>query len=341
MSVHLMTDMERYSRQTVLEHLGKRGQKKLLGSRITVVGLGALGTVSASLLARAGAGHLRLIDRDVVELVNLQRQVLYEEEDIGFPKAMKAAERLRLANSAIEIEGLAKDVNGADVLELLKGSDVVMDGTDNLETRFLINEACAEMDIPWVHAAVIGTEGRVMAVIPGKTACFRCYIKEAPTPGTLPTCETAGVLNSVAAATASLQVTEAVKLILGEEPSGHLMVLDGWSPELLRIKIPRNRNCPVCVGGEREYLGGRKKQSIAAMCGGDTISFDPLRGGDVDLAGLALRLRKVGKVKVAGSVVVFETGKHRMTIFQDGRALMKGVSSPVEARSLYSKYIGL
>ena len=336
-----MTDMERYSRQTVLERLGRKGQRKLLGSKVTVVGLGALGTVSATLLARAGVGHLRLIDRDVVELVNLQRQVLYEEEDVGFPKAPKAAERLRLANSEIEIEGLAKDVNGPDALGLLGGADLVLDGTDNLETRFLINEACVELDIPWIHAAVIGTEGRVMAVVPGKTACFRCYIKGAPAPGTLPTCETAGVLNSVATATASLQVTEALKLMLGEEPSGHLMVLDGWSPDLLRIKMPRDRRCPVCAGRKREYLGGRRKQAIAAMCGGDTISLDPLRGGDIDLAGLALRLRKVGRVKVAGSVVVFETGKHRMTIFQDGRALMKGVSGPVEARSLYSKYIGL
>ena len=341
MSDHHMSQMDRYSRQTVLEQLGEKGQRRLLDARISVIGLGALGTVSSTLLTRAGVGHITLIDRDVVELVNLQRQVLYGEDDVGLPKAVVAAARLRQVNSSIKIEGLAKDVNSANVLGLLKGSDLVLDGTDNLETRFLINEACVETGTPWVHAAVIGTEGRVMPIIPGKTACFRCFSKSLPAPGTLPTCETAGVLNSVAAATASMQVTEAIKLIVGKKPSGHLMVLDGWSPELLKIKMPRSKSCPACVGGRREYLGGMRPQIIAALCGSNTVSFDPLHKGKVDLAGIAMRLGKIGKVKVAGGVVVFETGKHGMTIFEDGRALIRGARDTGEARSLYSRYIGL
>jgi molybdopterin/thiamine biosynthesis adenylyltransferase len=336
-----MSKLDRYSRQTVLEQLGKEGQRRLLDEHVSVVGLGALGTVSATLLARAGIGRITLIDRDVVELVNLQRQVLYAEDDIGLPKALVAAARLRQMNSSIKVEGLAKDLNSVNVLGLLKGSGLVLDGTDNLESRFLLNEACVETETPWVYSGVIGTEGRVMSIVPGKTACFRCFSRSLPAPGSLPTCETAGVLNSVAAATASLQVTEAIKLMVGEKPAGHLLVLDGWSPELLRIKMPRSSNCPVCVNGRREYLGGRKRQVIASLCGGDTISFDPLHTGKVDLASIAMRLRKIGKVKVAGGVVVFETGRHRMTIFEDGRALIKGARSSGEARSLYSKYVGI
>lgn len=337
----LMPEPGRYSRQTVLGQLGKKGQRKLLGSHVAVVGLGALGTVSATLLARAGVGHLKLIDRDVVELVNLQRQVLYEEEDVGLPKALTAAERLTRVNSSIRIEARAKDLSHVNVRELLAGSDVVVDGTDNLETRFLVNEAALEMNLPWIYGGAIGTEGRVMTIVPGKTACFRCFTRARPSPGALPTCETAGILNSVAAATASLQVTEAIKVILGEPPSGHLLVLDGWSPELLRIRVERSKDCPACVGGKKEFLGGKKPQVITAMCGQKTMSLDPLYKGEVDLDALGRRLRKIGKTRVTGSNVFFEVGDHRLTIFKDGRALIQGTDSAETARSLYSKYVGL
>lgn len=336
-----MPATDRYSRQIVLERIGKKGQKKLLDSHVTVVGLGALGTVSSTLLARAGVGHLRVIDRDVVELVNLQRQVLYEERDVGLPKALRAAEALQRVNSSIEVTGIAKDVNYSNAVELLAGLDVVVDGTDNLETRFLINEACVETGTPWVYGGAIATEGRVMAVVPGKTACFRCFTKGPPRPGLLPTCETAGILNSVAAATASMQVTETIKLLLGGKPGGTLMVFDGWSPELVQIRIQRNKACPVCVSGKRELLGGRKPQVIAALCGQNTISFDPLHKGKIDLAGLGKRLRKIGKVKIAESVMFFEVGDYKLTIFEDGRALIKGTDSADMARSVYSKFIGL
>ncbi len=335
-----MEEIDRYSRQTVLERIGKAGQRKLVGSKVTIIGLGALGTTIATLLARAGIGHLRLIDRDVVELVNLQRQILYEEEDVGFPKAVKAAKRLRRVNSTIEIEDIAKDVNYSNVLELIKGSDLIMDGTDNIETRFLVNEACIKLGLPWVYGGAIGTEGRVFAIVPKKTACFRCFSR-VPPPGLIPTCETVGILNSVATATASLEVTEAMKLILGEEPSGNMLVLDGWPPDLLAIKIKRNKECPICIGGKKEFLDTRKPQIIATLCGGNTISFDPLYKGKIDLRALEKRLKKVGKARMAGPVLIFEIGQQKLTIFQDGRGLINGVKNEEEARSLYSKYVGL
>jgi len=336
-----MPSLERYSRQIVLGRIGKTGQRKLLGSHVTVVGLGALGTTISTLLARAGRGRLRRIDRDVVELVNLQRQILYDEGDIGLPKAAVAADRIKRINSSIKVEGIAKDVNITNVLDLLDGSDVVVDGTDNLETRFVVNEACVEMGIPWVYGGAIGTEGRAMAIVPGKTACFRCFTKGPPSPGLLPTCETAGILNSVATATASLEVTEAIKLLLGDEPSGYMAVLDGWEPELLRIKVERSRTCPVCVGGKREYLGGRSPSVFSTLCGRSTVSFDPLHKGDLDMAALARRLRKIGKVRRAGSIILLEVGGYGLTIFPDGRALIKGTEKEEVAKSLYSKYIGL
>ncbi len=335
-----MVKVNRYSRQTVLDCIGKTGQRRFAASKVTVIGLGALGTITATLLARAGIGHLRIIDRDVVELVNLQRQILYEEEDVGFPKAVKAAEKLRRINSTIKIEGIAKDVNYSNVLDLIKGSNLIMDGTDNIETRFLVNEACVRLGTPWVYGGAIGTEGRVFAIVPGKTACFRCFSRNPP-PGLIPTCETVGILNSVATATASLEVTEAMKLLLGEEPSGKMLVLDGWPPELLAIKIKRNTECPICAAGKKEFLGTKKPQIITTLCGGNTISFDPLYKGKVDLNALAKRLKKVGKVRMAGPVLVFDIGQQKLTIFQDGRGLIKGARNEEEARSLYSKYIGL
>jgi len=336
-----MVNSERYSRQTVLDNIGEGGQKKLSMSRVTVVGLGALGSVIVTLLGRAGVGHLRLIDRDIVELVNLHRQILYEEADVGMPKALRAVDKIRKINSDIEVEGVAKDMNYANAIDLLDGSQLIMDGTDNLETRFLINEACLELDVPWIYGGAIGVEGRVMTIVPGKTACFQCFTRNIPAPGALPTCEITGILNSVASATASFQVTEAIKLLLGEKTTGDLFVLDGWSPELIRMKIKRREDCPACIKKEKEFLGGKKPQAIAALCGQNTISFDPLRKGDIDLPVLSERLSKVGKVRTSEPVILFEVDKYELTIFKDGRALIKGTNSEEVAKTLYSKYIGL
>ncbi len=332
---------DRYARQTILPEIGPEGQEKLSAATVAVVGLGALGTVSAGLLARAGVGHLRLVDRDVVELNNLQRQVLFDERDIDLPKAEAAAARLLAANSDIRIEPVAKDVNPSNAESVLAGADLVVDGTDNMEARFLINEVAVKRGCPWVYGGAIATHGMALAIVPKATACFRCFLPKMPAPGSLDTCETAGILNTVSSVVASIQAAEALKLLLGNPPSGELLVFDGWTNELQRLRIARRRDCPACVRGEAEFLGARRGQVIAALCGGRTISIDPLHAGEVDLAGVEARLRKLGPVKSLGTVLVFEADGARFTLFSDGRALIRGTDEPERARALYAKYVGM
>ena len=335
-----MPPPNRYRRQEVLPEIGVEGQRKLAGARAVVVGLGALGSMSSDLLARSGVGHLRLVDRDVVELTNLQRQLLYSERDVDRPKAEAAAERLRSVNSEIEIEPVSKDVHSATVRGILRGADVVVDGTDNLETRFLINEAAIESNIPFVYGGAIATYGMAFAIRPPVTACFRCFNPKAPPPGSLPTCETAGIFNAASAMVGAIQAGEALRLLLGETPSGALYVVDGWRPDVQKIRIARRADCPTCVLGEREYLGARRAQVLASLCGSDTISLDPVHRGTIDMEAVANRLAVLGSTRRAGGVLVAEVEGHRLTIFPDGRALIRGVKDEAEARGVYAKYVG-
>lgn len=336
-----MPSAERYRRQTVLPEIGVKGQQALSRSRVAVVGVGALGCVAADLLARAGVGHLRLVDRDIVELVNLQRQTLYSEDDLDRPKAEAAAERLAKVNSEVEIEGVPKDVHAATVGDVLRDANLVVDGTDNLETRYLLNEAALDRRIPFVYGGAIGTYGMVLAIASPATACFRCLNPKPPAPGTLPTCETAGVFNAVAAQVGALEAGEALRLLLGEPPSGDLLVVDGWRPEIQRIRVARRQDCPACVKGEREYLAAKRPQILASLCGSDAVSVDPLRRQPVDLDALGERLRKLGTVRRSGSVLVADVEGHHLTIFADGRALLRGVSGEAQARAAYAKYVGV
>jgi len=331
----------RYLRQTILPEIRTEGQGKISAATVAVIGLGALGTVSAGLLARAGVGHLRLVDRDVVELTNLQRQVLFDEGDLDLPKAEVAARKLRAVNSSITVDGIAKDVHAANIEPLLEGVDLVVDGADNMELRFLLNEVAIRRALPWVYGGAIATSGMAMAVVPKVTACFRCFLPQMPAPGSLPTCDTAGILNTVSSVVGSLQAAEAIKLLVGERPSGELLMFDGWTTELQRLRIARRKDCPACVKGETDLLGARRGQVIAAMCGGGTISIDPAHKGDIDLAGVEGRLRRLGAVKSLGSVLVFEADGARFTLFSDGRALIRGTDDPERARSLYAKYVGM
>ena len=336
-----MAASDRYVRQTILPEIGRGGQEKLSAATVAVVGLGALGTVSANLLARAGVGHLRLVDRDVVELSNLQRQVLFDERDIDAPKAEAAAAKLLAANSGIRVEPVARDVNGPNAESILAGVDLVLDGTDNMEARFLVNEVSIKRGFPWVYGGAIAAHGMALAIVPKVTACFRCFLPQMPAPGSLPTCETVGILNTVSSVVGSLQAAEAIKLLLGHPPSGELLVFDGWASDLQRIRIARREDCPACVRGEAELLGARRGQVIAALCGSKTISVDPVHKGEVDLAGLEGRLRRLGPVRSLGSVIVFEAGGATFTVFADGRALIRGTDDPERARSLYAKYVGM
>lgn len=335
-----MPPTDRYRRQTVLPEIGAKGQAALGRSRVTVVGVGALGCVVAELLARAGVGHLRLADRDVVELVNLQRQTLYTEDDIDRPKAEVAAERLRRVNSTIEIDAITKDVHAATVGEVLRDAGLVVDGTDNLETRYLLNEATLDRHIPFVYGGAIGTYGMVLAISSPTTACFRCLNPKPPAPGTLPTCETAGIFNPVAAQVGALEAGEAIRLFLGEPPSGDLLVVDGWRPEIQRIRVERRQDCPACVQGERDFVGAKRMQVLASLCGSDTFSLDPLRRTPVDLDALGERLGKLGSVKRSGNVLVADVEGYHLTVFADGRTLLRGVSGEAQARAAYAKYVG-
>ena len=336
-----MSPPNRYIRQTILPEIGPQGQERLARSTVAMIGLGALGTVSAGLLARAGVGRLRLIDRDVVEVNNLQRQVLFDEDDVDLPKADVAARKLRAVNSSVAIEGIAKDVHAANIEPLLEGADLVVDGADNMELRFLLNEASLKRGVPWVYGGAIATHGMAMAIVPRVTACFRCFLPHVPAPGSLPTCDTAGILNTVSSVVGSLQATEAIRLLVGEPPRGELLVFDGWAEELQRLRVSRRTDCAACVKGETEFLGARRGQVIAALCGGETISIDPAHRGDIDLAGVESRLRRLGAVRSLGNVLVFEADGARFTLFSDGRALIRGTDDPERARSLYAKYVGM
>ena len=330
----------RYARQLVLPEIGSEGQRRLAASRAVVVGLGALGALAAGLLARAGVGRLRLIDRDLVERTNLQRQLLYDEADVGAPKAEVAAERLRQANPEIAIEGFARDVNRATAEALLRDADVIVDGTDNMETRFLLNEAALAWNRPFVYAGVIGTEGMVFAVVPPEGACLRCLLPQLPLPGSLPTCDTVGVMNSVAAVVAGIEMTATLKVLLGRPPSGELVAFDGWMNDLRHLRVGRRPDCPACVGGLREFLGARRGSVIAALCGGDVVSVDPLLDEEIDLEGLAGRLASVARVRRAGTILVAEVDGYTLTVFRDGRALIRGAGDDTTARSVYARFVG-
>lgn len=331
---------DRYRRQTVLPEIGTKGQRALSRARAVVVGLGALGSISADLLARAGVGHLRLVDRDVVELVNLQRQSLYSEEDLDRPKADAAAARLRRVNSEIDVEAMPKDVHASTAADVLRDADIIIDGTDNLETRFLLNEAALDAKLPFVYAGAIATYGMLFAIRSPDTACFRCFNPKLPPPGSLPTCETAGIFNAVSALIGAIQAGEAMRLLVGHPPSGDLLVVDGWRPDIQKIHVARHADCAACVRGEREFLGAKKPQVLASLCGSETISLDPIRRDRIDLDGLGRRLEKLGTVRRAGSVLMAEVEGRRLTVFADGRALIRGVKDEAEARSVYAKYVG-
>jgi len=332
---------DRYRRQTVLPEIGVKGQQALRRANAVIVGLGALGSVSSDLLVRAGVGHVRLVDRDVVELVNLQRQTLYSEADVDKPKAEAAAERLGRVNSDVRIEAIPRDVHSATAKDILRDADIVLDGTDNLETRFLLNEAAMDIGIPFVYGGAIATYGMVFSIRSPETACFRCFNPTTPAPGSLPTCETAGIFNAVSAHVGAIQAGEALRLLVGESPSSDLLLIDGWSPEIQKIHLTRRSDCSACVRGEREYLGVRRTQVLASLCGSDTISLDPIHAGAIDLDMLGRRLEALGIARRAGGVLVADVEGRRLTVFPDGRALIRGVKDETEARSIYAKYIGV
>lgn len=337
---------DRYARQTVLSVVGEEGQRKLLQSRVTIVGCGATGTVLANHLARAGVGHLRIVDRDFVEGNNLQRQLLFDEEDVrgGTPKARAAEARLRAVNSEIEIEGVVADVHAGNIEDLIRDADLVLDGTDNFETRYIVNDACVKLGKPWVYCGVVSTYGMTMLVRPGETACLRCLFPDLPAPGSSATCDTAGVLGPAVSVIASLAATEGMKWLVGAEEAlaQGLVNVDVWDLAWHRFQVERKPDCPCCGQREFPFLEVGTASHATSLCGRNAIQITLTRPAALDLEALAERLRKTGdgEVIVNRYLVKFRTGNYLLTVFPDARAIIQGTTEEPVARTLYARYVG-
>jgi molybdopterin-synthase adenylyltransferase len=337
-------ESDRYARQRLFAPFGGGAQEKLAASRVTLVGCGALGTHLAQHLVRAGVGRLRICDRDFVELNNLQRQVLFDEQDVreNLPKAAAAAAKLARVNGGVAVEPRVVDVNPSNVGSLIADADLVLDGTDNFETRFLLNDACVKGKKPWVYGGCVGAEGMVLAVIPGKTACFRCFVPDPPEPGSVPTCDTAGVLGPAVGVVASLQSAEALKLLTGhaEALAEGLVTVDVWGNRQHVFRMARNPECPACGKGRYDYLEGAASGGATALCGRNAVQVSPAEGAAVDLAALERRLAAVGKVKRNEYLLRLDADGFEVTVFPDGRAIVRGTDDPARARAVYAKYVG-
>ena len=332
----------RYSRQVLFEPIGGSGQEKLGKSSVTVIGLGALGTVIASNLCRAGVGHLKLVDRDFVELSNLQRQILFDEEDaLGrLPKAIAAAEKLRKINSEVRIEPVIADVSARNIEQFVAGSSLVMDGLDNLETRFLINDACVKTGTPWIYGGAVGSVGATMSIVPGKTPCFRCLVYQEPPPGSMPSCDTVGVLSAITGTVASLECAEALRLLTGHEPSRTVLCIDVWEREFRELEIERQPDCPVCGEGKYEFLTGVRTSWTTVLCGRNAVQIVPPSEQEISLPLLQERLSRVRPVHYNGFLLSFEIGDREFVLFPTGRAIVRGTTDEAEARTLYARYVG-
>jgi adenylyltransferase/sulfurtransferase len=341
---------EKYSRQILFAGIGEAGQEKLLGASAALVGCGALGTVAANLLVRAGVGRLRIVDRDFVEPSNLQRQTLFEESDArdSLPKAVAAERRLRAVNSGVQIEGVVADLTPKNATDLLSGFHLILDGTDNFETRLLVNDAAISLGTPWIYAAAVASYGVTMTILPGQTACLACLLengRDSPLGGVPSesgeTCDTAGVLGSAASVVASIEATEAIKFLAGKTAAlhGRLASCDVWSGKFQSVRVARNLECRACARREFTYLEGQAQPHIT-MCGRDSVQIHE-RSRRIDLNELGRRLTNAAANEVRSNDFLLRCriSPYELTIFADGRAIVKGTQDPAVARSLYARYI--
>jgi molybdopterin/thiamine biosynthesis adenylyltransferase len=337
-----VTPEERYSRQVLFRGIGAEGQRRLAAARVTVVGCGATGSALASLLARAGVGSLRIIDRDYVEPSNLQRQSLFDENDAAesVPKAIAAARKIAAFNSEIAVEPQVADLTPANVESLLAHSDLVLDGTDNFETRYLVNDYAVQQGVPWIYGAAVGSYGVSMDILPGETACLACVFLAQPR-GVVETCDTSGILNSAVNLVASIEATEALKLLVGarDRLRRTLLSFDVWSNERSEISAARPRpDCQTCAKREFIHLDGKGRPHIT-LCGRNSVQIHE-RERPIDFAEMSERLKPHGAVRHNDLVLKFWRDDYEMTLFPDGRAIIKGTSDPAVARSLYARYVG-
>ena len=344
MTVRAPSPAGRYSRQELFAGIGPEGQDKIRAAQVVVVGCGALGSALAEMMVRAGVKRLVVVDRDYVEESNLQRQSLFEEQDAaqGLPKAVAAEARLRRINSGVEVKGVVADVAPDTVDDLLRGADLVLDGTDNFEARFLVNDVCVREGIPWVYGACVGAYGLALLVRPRVSPCLRCVLEEMPPPGSGPTCDTAGVVAPIVHVVAGLQAGEALKVLAGRTESllAGVVTVDLWQGLFevmdLRAQAP---SCPACTQGRYDYAAA-SAQGTAVLCGRDAVQVRAPRGTRVDLRALAARLAPAGTVTANEHLVRFVGGDGELVVFADGRAIVKGVKDAAQARGLYAKYVG-
>jgi adenylyltransferase/sulfurtransferase len=343
-SKRLATD-DRYSRQILFAGIGAEGQQHLRASRALIVGCGALGSAQVEALARAGVGHLRIADRDFVEASNLQRQAMFTEKDAAdrIPKAVAAARHVKELNSEIAVEPEVLDVNHSNVERLIERCDVVLDGTDNFSTRYLLNDACVKHEVNWVYGAAVGSYGVTMTIRPHQTPCLSCVFEEAPPAASAPTCDTAGVIMPIISIVAAVQVTETLKLLTNNLDELHrsLMQFDVWRNEWRRINPgPPREDCPTCARSQFETLAPVTNEFAAVLCGRNAVQISPGSSARVDFASLAERLRPNGEVKFNDYLLRFRTGEFELTVFPDARSIIHGTDEITTARSLYAKFIG-
>ena len=345
--------LSRYHKQILFTGVGRDGQQRLADSHVLLVGCGALGCVLADTLVRAGAGRLRIVDRDFVELSNLQRQILFDEQDVAdhLPKVIAAERRLRRVNSEITIEPIVADVDWSNILEFADGVSLILDGTDNFEIRYLINDVSLQTGIPWIFTGCTGSVGQVMPVFPHDSACLRCLMPSPPPPGSTETCDTAGVLGPAVNVVASFQAALALKILTGHahDVDRKLTMIDVWTGSFRQIDVSQLRatsRCPACFDGERLWLNGTQKSSSTILCGRNAVQVTPPEKLTLSLVDVANRLQAAGDVVsnpfLVRLIVSESYGEHpvELTIFPDGRAIIRGTEDPALARTLYSRYIG-
>lgn len=336
---------ERYSRQILFRGIGREGQEKLLASRVLIVGCGALGASHAEMLSRAGVGKLRIVDRDFVEYTNLQRQTLFNEEDAEHrtPKAVAAKRRIAEINSGIEVEAIVADVNNSNIELLIDGCDLVIDGTDNFQVRYLLNDACIKHKKTWIYGAAVSSYGTTMTVIPGETPCLRCIFEEMPDAGSSPTCDTAGVIMPIISSISAIQVAEAIKILVGDTASLHrsLVQIDVWQNDWRKIKLAApNEDCICCSQNSYEFLDAETQEFSAVLCGRNAVQIAPAKPVDLDLDAFADKIKFLTSVNQNEYLVRFTVDENEVTVFRDGRAIIKGTDDVSAARSIYSRFVG-
>ena len=337
----------RYSRQELFPPIGKEGQQKLINSRVAIVGMGALGTAIANHMVRAGVGFVRIVDRDFVEYSNLQRQMLFDENDANesLPKAIAAKLKLNAINSQVTVDAHIADLTWKNAEDLLKDVDLIIDGTDNFEVRYLINDVAIKHSIPWIYGGAVSSRGMTINVVPEQTPCLRCIFPKPPAAGTTETCDTSGVIGPIIQVVAAYQSSEAFKFLVGdtEHISTSLRNFELWQNDdsSINMKNARNEDCPACVHHQFDYLDpANKRDRFVSLCGRDTVQISPAVDQKFDLDALAKKLSKVGHVQQTPFLLKFKVDNYDLTIFPDGRILVHGTNEPVVAKNIYANYIG-